>query len=362
MAQKLGAPRESFWRGKRVLVTGHAGFKGSWLTLWLVKLGAEVTGLSLPEDFEPSPNCCAVKPDVASFYADIRDYDRVLEAMRLSRPEIVLHLAAQPLVRLSYKEPLFTFGANVMGTAHVLEAAREIGGVRSIVVITTDKCYEDQRWLWPYRENDRLGGHDPYSSSKACAELVSAAYRASYFGEENAPAVATARAGNVIGGGDWSVDRLVPDIVRAFLSKEPVHIRRPDAVRPWQHVLEPLGGYLHLAEYLWNDKNFAEEWNFGPSNGEARSVAWMMRHFAEAWGTDPVWTVDKGPHPHETELLQLDCSKARRRLGWESMLSARDALRMTADWYRRNAEGEGAIALAEEQLATYIIQLEECRI
>lgn len=360
MDTRLGVPSEEFWGDKKVFLTGHTGFKGSWLALWLTKLAAEVTGLSLPENFPMFPHPRGFSPKAASYSGDIRDYGVMVEAMRASQPDIVVHFAAQPLVRLSYREPLFTFGSNVMGTANVLEAVREVGSARSVLIITTDKCYEDQRWPWAYRENDSLGGHDPYSASKACAELVTSSFRSSYFSGEAAPGVATARAGNVIGGGDWSEDRLVPDIVRAFLAGEPVHIRRPDAVRPWQHVLEPLNGYLHLAEKLWYDKTFAESWNFGPSEGEARSVEWMMRHFAEAWGTDPVWTLDEGPHPHETELLRLDCSKARQRLGWVPVCGAQEALRMTADWYRRHAAGEDPLALADEQIDEYISKLRDC--
>ena len=361
METRLGPPQDRFWSGKRIFLTGHTGFKGSWLALWLRKLGANVTGFSLPEGFPLFPHPCGFAPDIAAVAGDIREYAQVLDAMRVCAPEIVLHLAAQPLVRLSYREPLFTFASNVMGTANVLEAVRETGGVRSVVVITTDKCYEDQRWAWPYRENDRLGGHDPYSSSKACAELVTSAFRASYFTAGEGPAVASARAGNIIGGGDWSEARLVPDIVRALLSKSPLHIRHPNAVRPWQHVLDPLRGYLHLAEKLWHDRSFAESWNFGPGDGETLPVALMIRHFAEAWGIEPAWTLDKGPHPHETELLRLDCSKARQRLGWVPVLNTREALRMTADWYRRQASGEDPLALAEEQLSSYIGKLGECR-
>ena len=354
METRLNLPQEDFWRGKRVFLTGHTGFKGSWLAFWLDKLGAEVTGFSLPKDFPLFPNPCGFAPDIPSVAGDIREYEQVRNAMRAQSPEIVMHLAAQPLVRLSYKEPLFTYAANVMGTANVLEAAREIGGVRAILVITTDKCYEDQKWAWPYRENDRLGGHDPYSASKACAEIVTSAFRSSYCASDEMPAVASARAGNIIGGGDWSEDRLVPDIVRAFLSGTSVHIRNPKAVRPWQHVLDPIRGYLQLTEKLWHDKSFAESWNFGPSDSETRSVEWMVRNFAEAWGTAPDWTLYEGNHPHETELLRLDCSKARQRLGWKSALSAQEAISLTADWYRRQAAGMESLALVEEQLSLYI--------
>ncbi|WP_319581953.1 CDP-glucose 4,6-dehydratase [uncultured Pseudodesulfovibrio sp.] len=355
----LGPPGESFWAGKRVFLTGESGFKGSWLSLWLLHLGAKVVGFSLPEDNPMFSQARGFIPPIDATAGDIRDYTAVRDAMQACAPDIVIHFAAQPLVRLSYKEPLFTFGSNVMGTANILEAVRQVGNVRSVVIITTDKCYADQQWLWPYRENDRLGGHDPYSASKACAELVTSSFRSSFFDDADAPGVATARAGNVIGGGDWAEDRLIPDIVRAFLAGKPVHLRRPDAVRPWQHVLEPLNGYLQLAEKLWSDNTFAESWNFGPTDGEVRSVEWMMRHFAEFWGTHPGWTLDEGPHPHETELLRLDCSKAQQRLGWGSIWGAGKALQVTADWYRRQADGEDPLKLAEEQIASYVSELKD---
>lgn len=361
MATLLGPPTREFWSGKRVFLTGDSGFKGSWLSLWLLKMGAEVTGFSLPDDNPLFTQPRGFTPPISANSGDIRDYDAVSQAMSACKPDVVIHFAAQPLVRLSYREPLFTFGSNVMGTANVLEAVRQVGTARSVVIITTDKCYKDQKWHWAYREVDSLGGHDPYSASKACAELVTSAFKSSYFSEDDTPGVATARAGNVIGGGDWSEDRLVPDIVRAFLAGESVHIRRPDAVRPWQHVLEPLNGYLHLAEKLWDDKSFAESWNFGPSDGETRSVEWMMRYFAEAWGTAPAWTLDEGPHPHETELLRLDCSKARQRLGWVSIWGAKEALKMTADWYRLQADGKDPLLLAEEQINYYVSQLKDRR-
>ncbi len=342
-----------FWTNKRVFITGHSGFKGAWLCLWLKKLGADIWGFSLPEG-APFSNFCGFQPDVPHTPGDVRDYAALLKAMQKAKPEIIFHLAAQPLVRLSYLEPLLTFETNVMGTANVLEAARNAGGVRAALLVATDKCYENREWPWPYRENDRLGGHDPYSASKACAELLAASFRASYFDEDKGMGLATARAGNVIGGGDWSADRLVPDIVRAFMAGRSPNIRSPKAIRPWQHVLEPISGYLNLAEKLYDGHDFAEAWNFGPQDGDAQTVEWMMRRFAEAWGRETAWTLDEGPQPHETELLRLDSSKSRQKLGWKPILSPVETLRLTADWYRRVAEGYDPLKLSEEQLIYYI--------
>jgi CDP-glucose 4,6-dehydratase len=342
-----------FWAGKKVFLTGHTGFKGSWLALWLSSLGARVTGFSLPDDEAELRRRKAFCPDVASVYGDIRDYGRLEKALLEAAPDVVFHLAAQPLVRLSYEAPRETYAANVMGTAHLLEAVRSHGKVGAAVIITTDKCYEDKKWPWAYRENDTLGGHDPYSSSKSCAELVSASYRDSFFSSPGACAVATARAGNVIGGGDWAADRLIPDMVRAFTAGKQIHLRRPDAVRPWQHVLEPLAGYLLLAESAYRDASFAGSWNFGPSDPRAYSVGWVTRRFAENWGPDAGWTRDEGPHPHETGLLRLDCSKALQVLGWRPLLDIDTALKWTADWYRRHAAGESPLTLCLEQIERY---------
>jgi CDP-glucose 4,6-dehydratase len=344
----------TFWAGRKVLVTGHTGFKGSWLTMWLRELGAEVTGFSLPDDDPTTRTRRVFDPNVRSLFGDVRDYDATLEAARESGAEVAFHLAAQPLVRASYLDPLTTISVNVVGTANVLKAIHELGRARSAVIVTTDKCYQDMGWPWGYRENDRLGGHDPYSASKACAEIVAASFRSSFFSEPGATAVATARAGNVIGGGDWAKDRLIPDVARAIAAGEPVHVRRPDAVRPWQHVLDPLAGYLKLAETAAEDATFADAWNFGPEDGDGRPVRWMAEEFSAAWGGTIGWVYDEGPHPHETELLRLDCSMARRRLGWRPLLDTREAVAWTSDWYRRLSLGEKPLELTIEQIRAYM--------
>jgi CDP-glucose 4,6-dehydratase len=342
-----------FWAGKKVFLTGHTGFKGSWLALWLFSLGAKVTGFALPDDEAEIGRQKAFCPGVDSIYGDIRDYGSLEKALLKTSPDVVFHLAAQSLVRQSYVAPCETYAVNVMGTAHLLEAVRSYGKVGAAVIITTDKCYEDKKWLWAYRENDALGGHDPYSSSKSCAELVSASYRNSFFSSPGACAVATARAGNVIGGGDWAADRLIPDMVRAFTAGKQIRLRCPDAVRPWQHVLEPLAGYMLLAESAYRDASFAGSWNFGPSDPRAYSVGWVTRSFAEAWGQDARWALDSGHHPHETSLLRLDCSKAMQTLGWRPILDIDTALKWTADWYRRHATGESPLKLCLEQIERY---------
>lgn len=327
---------QNFWRGKRVFLTGHTGFKGSWLSLWLQSLGAQVHGLAL----EPptTPNLFTVA-QVAQGMAghtigDIRDLATVRKIMQAAQPDIVIHMAAQPLVRLSYAEPVETYATNVMGTVHVLDAARQAPSVKSIVVVTTDKCYDNKEWAWGYREDEPMGGHDPYSNSKGCAELVTSAYRCSFL-QAQGKAIATARAGNVIGGGDWAVDRLVPDILRAFQQNQPVVIRNPRATRPWQHVLEPLSGYLILAEQLYTQGNaFAEAWNFGPRDDDARPVQWIVEHMAIAWGLGASWQQDGGVHPHEANYLKLDISKAKARLGWQPRWPLASALEHISSWHR----------------------------
>lgn len=313
----------SFWQGRSVFVTGHTGFKGSWLCLWLQSLGAKVSGYALPPPTCPSLFEVArvVAGMATSVVGDIRDLSALLRAMQTAQPEIVIHMAAQPLVRRSYADPVETYSTNVMGIVHLLESVRQTPSVRAVVNVTTDKCYENKEWVWGYRENEPMGGFDPYSSSKACAELVTAAYRNSFFHaashEHGRVAVATARAGNVIGGGDWAEDRLVPDILRAFAQNQPVIIRNPHAIRPWQHVLEPLSGYLRLAERLYSDgQAFAEGWNFGPNDHDARPVQWIVEHLVNHWGNGASWQQDGEVHPHEAHYLKLDISKARMRLNW----------------------------------------------
>ncbi len=328
----------AFWKGKKIFLTGHTGFKGSWLSLWLHTLGAEVTGYALEPPTVPSLyQMCGIEGLVKSIIADVRDLDRLKEAMRQAAPEIVIHMAAQPLVRDSYKIPVETYAINVMGTVNLLEAVRSSPGVKAVVNVTTDKCYENKEWLWGYRENEPMGGYDPYSNSKGCSELVTAAYRNSYFNPkqyaEHGVAVASARAGNVIGGGDWASDRLIPDCVRALLKGERITIRNPHAIRPWQHVLEPLGGYLLLAQKLYEGgPAFAEGWNFGPDDADAMPVEWLVERLCANWGGNAAYEIDKGEHPHEAHYLKLDCSKAKALLGWHPRWSLEKALARIVEW------------------------------
>ncbi|OHT18215.1 CDP-glucose 4,6-dehydratase [Edaphosphingomonas haloaromaticamans] len=343
------------WAGRRVLVTGHSGFKGSWLALWLHALGAEVTGFALPAPTDPSLFAAArLTGLIRHVEGDVRDPAAVRRVVAEARPEMIFHLAAQPLVRLSYREPVETYATNVMGTVHVLEAARQAEGVAGIVCVTSDKCYENREWVWPYRESDPMGGHDPYSSSKGCAELVVSAYRNSFF-SEGGPAVASVRAGNVIGGGDWAEDRLVPDLVRAFRQGAAPVIRSPEAVRPWQHVLEALGGYLMIAERLLaGEARFADAWNFGPADDDARPVSWIVDRMKAAWGDGASAAMPfSGARPHEAGLLRLDCSKARAALGWRPALALEDAIDWIVEWHRAVDDGHDPRAVTLAQIAEY---------
>lgn len=350
-----------FWQGRRVFLTGHTGFKGGWLTLWLEKLGANVMGYALPPAYKPNLfEAAGIASKTKSVLGDIRDLSAMRQALAGHAPEIVIHLAAQSLVRLSYQDPTGTYATNVLGTANLLEAVRSCDSVRAVVVVTTDKCYENKEWIWAYRENDALGGHDPYSNSKACAELVVSSYRDSFFHPAkyagHRVAVATARAGNVIGGGDWSTDRLIPDIVRAFASGEMLKIRNPAAVRPWQHVLEPLRGYLMLAQNLYeHGAGFSGAWNFGPQYADARPVGWIVESMAEAWGPSARWELDRGEHPHEARVLKLDWTKASLELGWQPRLNLAQALEITLGWYKDVLAGKDARGKCEEQIAAYSI-------
>jgi CDP-glucose 4,6-dehydratase len=349
-------PDRAFWQGKRVLVTGHTGFKGAWLSLWLARLGAVPLGLSLAAHDEPAPADRSFLDGIAEGVAcDIRDAKATAAAIHALAPDIVLHLAAQALVRRSYLEPHATFETNVMGTLNVLAAIRAQPSVRAAVIVTSDKCYENREWSWPYREIDQLGGHDPYSASKACAELLTASWRRSFAGDNGAgPAIATARAGNVIGGGDWAPGRLIPDCIRAFGKGEPVIIRNPAATRPWQHVLDALSGYLLLAERLWTDGNaFAEAWNFGPETGDAQPVSAVLDQITKLWGDGADWHRDDAAQPHEAGRLAVDASKARHHLGWRARLDLDAALTLTIDWYRRQAEGADEAALIAGDIASY---------
>jgi CDP-glucose 4,6-dehydratase len=343
-----------FWRTKRVILTGHTGFKGSWLSLWLHSMGADIRGIALTPPTTPSLfEVARVADGMDHQIADIRDYEKIRVLMEDFKPEILIHMAAQPLVRLSYQQPIETYATNVMGTVHVLEAARHSGSVRAIVNITTDKCYENREWIWGYREDEPMGGHDPYSNSKGCAELVSSAYRKSFLKAEGI-AMATVRAGNVIGGGDWAQDRLVPDILRALEKQEPVLIRHPQAIRPWQHVLEPLSGYLLLAERLYADgQTDAESWNFGPLEEYARPVQWIVERLCEMWGHGATWALQPGDHPHEARYLKLDISKARQRLHWAPRWTLQTALSRIADWHQACLGGSDMRAFCLEQISQY---------
>ena len=344
----------SFWRGKRVFLTGHTGFKGGWLSLWLQGLGAELQGFALEP---PTPDnlfaSARVADGMSSTIGDIRDLAAVQASIKAFRPEIVIHMAAQPLVRLSYAEPVETYATNVMGTVHVLEAIRQVPGARAVVSVTTDKCYENREWAWGYRENEPMGGHDPYSNSKGCSELVTSAYRRSFL-QKAGVALASARAGNVIGGGDWASDRLVPDVLRAFERSAPVVIRNPHSTRPWQHVLEPLSGYLTLAERLWHEgESFAEGWNFGPRDDDARPVVWIVERMAKAWGQGADWQLDPGEHPHEAHYLKLDISKARHRLGWQPRWNLDTALSKIMHWHRAWRSQQDMRQACLEQITQY---------
>lgn len=349
----------AFWSGKRVLLTGHTGFKGGWMALWLQSLGAQVVGYALTPPTETNLfELAAVGSGMHSVIGDIRDLAKLQATLAEHRPEVVFHMAAQPLVRYSYQNPVETYSTNVMGTVHLLEAVRQTSGVKAVVNITTDKCYENREWAWGYRENEPMGGYDPYSNSKGCAELVSAAYRSSFFNPatyaQHGVALATVRAGNVIGGGDWAADRLIPDILAAFESGRPVHIRNPHAIRPWQHVLEPLRGYLTLAERLCAmGPEFGEAWNFGPSDEDAREVGWIVQEMARMWGADAQWQVDSAEHPHEAHYLKLDISKARSRLSWQPAMRLPQALQLITHWAQQRRAGVDLRALTLAQIGAY---------
>ena len=369
-----------FWKSKRVFITGHTGFKGSWLVMLLNEMGAKVCGYALTPPTEPSLFDVAKLHELCEHnIGDVRDYQLLLATMATWQPEIVIHMAAQPLVRESYIKPLETYEINVMGTANLLEAVRNCPSVRSVVVVTTDKCYQNNEWAWGYRENDRLGGYDPYSNSKACSELVVSAYRQSYFQSLAASgqrlAVATARAGNVIGGGDWAKDRLIPDILRAIEAGEPVRIRNPYSIRPWEHVLEPLAGYLQLAENLYTEgQKFAEAWNFGPSDDDAKPVEWIVERMCGLWNEDQsckatklqsfkgadaalpaaTYAIDDGEHPHEANYLKLDCSKSRQELGWQPRWNLLQTLGKIVEWHRGYISKEGMRVISQKQIEEYL--------
>ncbi len=343
-----------FWHGKRVLITGQTGFKGSWLAFWLTTMGAKVGGYALaPED---SPNLfenLALENQINSVIGDVCDLPHFEKTLQSFQPEIVFHLAAQSLVRRSYRQPVETYQTNVIGTVNVLDAIRRASFVKAVVCITTDKVYENNEWHWAYRENERLGGFDPYSNSKACAELAVAAYRNSFFAE-NQTLIATARAGNVIGGGDWSEDRLLPDVFRALIFGKNLEIRNPFSVRPWQHVLEPLSGYLTLAEKLYaGDRSLAEAWNFGPGEEDSKPVGWILEKIKQLWNAPVNWQIGTEKQPHEARLLKLDSTKAKHELNWQPKLNLDEAVNLTAEWYRGFKDKENLAELTRKQIEFY---------
>lgn len=353
---------ESFWRGKKVFLTGHTGFKGGWLSLWLSSMGAKVYGYSLSPNTTPNLyDSLGIGALIeSSMISDIRDLEALQKAMTFAKPDLVMHMAAQPLVRYSYVNPVETYQTNVMGTVNVLEASRHIPTIKATVVVTTDKCYENKEWAWGYRENEPMGGYDPYSSSKGCAELVAAAYRQSFFSVDNAKAlgknlIATGRAGNVIGGGDWSGDRLIPDAIRAFEVGNPLLLRNPASTRPWQHVLEPLSGYLVLAQGLLSgNEKLASGWNFGPRDEDARSVSSVIELLANRWGNDACWKQDGDLQPHEANFLKLDCSKAKLMLGWTPRWSLETAIEKIVEWNDAFKSGKSMRDVTLSQISQYL--------
>ena len=346
---------EIFWKDKKVFITGHSGFKGSWLVIWLRSLGAEVFGYS--DDSATAPSLSVelnVNSKIGNVAGDIRDLESLRAALASFQPQIVFHLAAQSLVRYSYDDPIETYSTNVMGTVNLLECIRSTESVRSVVVVTSDKCYENKEWVWSYREGEPMGGHDPYSNSKACAELVTSAYRKSFFSTGNHAFIATARAGNVIGGGDWAVDRLVPDIVRAVIENRPVEIRNPNSIRPWQHVMEPLSGYMMLAQGLYEGQQaWAKGWNFGPSVDDVQTVGWIVNRICTLWGGNAKWSQDDSTHPHEAKYLSLDISMAKHEMSWKPKLKLDECLKYVVDWYKSRESHENIYELTMSQIEQY---------
>jgi CDP-glucose 4,6-dehydratase len=352
-------PDRAFWRGRKVFVTGHTGFKGSWLTLWLDALGADVTGYSLDPPTDPSLfELGKLAGCLNSIRGDVRDFPRLKSAMAECRPDVILHMAAQSVVRSSYDDPIETYSTNVMGTVHVFEAVRQLKLPSVVVNVTSDKCYLNREWVWGYREDEPMGGRDPYSNSKGCAELVTTAYRESFFHpaslDRHGVALGSARAGNAIGGGDWTANQLIPDLIRAFLAGEPCLIRSPSAIRPWQFVLEPLNGYLTLAEHLAKDgRRFAGGWNFGPAETDAKPVSWIADALVRSWGDGALWMHEAGEHPHEANFLKLDASMARSQLGWQPHLPLQQALEWIVEWYQGYRAGADPRTLTRTQIDRY---------
>ncbi len=360
---------KQFWRGRRILLTGHTGFKGAWLSLWLSLLEAEVIGYSLPPPTVPSLfELARLNEVMTSVEGDVLDLEHLSQTISDYRPEIIIHLAAQALVRRSYVDPLETYATNIMGTVNLLEAVRLSQGVKAVIVVTSDKCYENREWCWGYREIDPMGGADPYSSSKGCAELITTAYRNSFFPatrySQHGVALASVRAGNVIGGGDWAKDRLIPDIIKAFLNNQSVVIRNPQSLRPWQYVLEPLRGYLMLAEKLYdNGIDYADAWNFGPSEYDHQTVFGILENIGALWGPQAKWEMGQGSQPHEANMLKLDCSKARLRLGWQPVVNLTKAIDWTVSWYKVFQDNpNGVRKISESQINEYHKIIKSCRL
>lgn len=351
---------KKFWQGKNVLITGCTGFKGSWLSVWLAELGVNVFGYSLKPPTVPSM-FDLLKLDTKINYCegDIRDYNHFTEFLNQTNPDIVIHMAAQPLVRYSYDNPIETYHTNVVGLVNVLEAIRHNKKVKAVINVTSDKCYENKEWIWGYREDESKGGYDPYSNSKGCAELVTSCYQKSYFNKDNYgkthnTLLASGRAGNVVGGGDWALDRLIPDMIKAIIDKKPVNIRNPSAIRPWQHVLEPLSGYLLLAEYLYNgDINIASGWNFGPHDKDVKNVEYVVSQLCRLWGDGASWVLDNNNHPHEANYLKLDCSKANLLLNWHPRWDIQTTLKNIVGWYKAYINNQDLYQITKEQINNY---------
>jgi CDP-glucose 4,6-dehydratase len=347
---------QSFWKNKEILITGHTGFKGSWLTVWLKKLGANITGFSKSVPTNPSLfETTNIEKDIKSVVGDIQNYELLKETISKCEPEIIFHMAAQSLVIKSYSNPIETFSTNVMGTVNLLYAVKETKKPKVVINITSDKCYENNESLEGYSEDDPMGGHDPYSSSKGCAELITKSFRKSFFSSdhENNIGLASVRAGNVIGGGDWAENRLIPDIIRAIKNKENIKIRNPNALRPWQHVLDPLNGYISVAEKLWDDQTkYSEGWNFGPEKNEVKPVSWIIEKFNELWKNKINWEVSNNKL-HEANNLILNCQKAKSILGWNSKINTETALKLTIEWYRKYFDGENMRKVTEEQITKF---------
>ncbi len=355
MVNKVTYIDSIFWKNKKVFITGHTGFKGSWLTTWMKMLGANVKGYSLSPNTNPNLyDISNAHKSISSEFADIRDIKSFESSFHKFKPEIVFHLAAQPLVRYSYDHPRETYEVNLMGTLNLLDIIKKTDYVKSVVLVTTDKCYENKEWTYGYREIDPMGGFDPYSSSKGCCELLISSYRRSFFNKKNSPNIASVRAGNVIGGGDWSADRLIPDIINSIIKNKQIILRNPNSTRPWQHVLEPLSGYILLAQKLFNNSDYAEAWNFGPHADDCKSVSWITEKIINLWGYDQFWTSDKLKHPHEANYLKLDISKAMNKLSWYPKLKLEKALDMLIKWHKSYLKNENMEEVMKNQINEYL--------